>query len=475
VTAGRTLTERVAGDHGRSTSAENRRSRPGRGRSRRGRPESTATERTSTAEAIEVDSTGLTVPTAFGRWTVTRSDVVRRTISRSIPTAGALRREGGGWVLGSVAIGWLLILGARFAVPALVPRLKTAFGIDNATVGIAISMTWITYALMQFPAGVLVDRIGERGLLAASVAVTAASMVAFGLAPAFGVFLLAAALFGLGTGLYGPARATVLSTVYPRNDGAAFGVMLGAGSLGAAAFPLAVTLLADRLGWRLAIASLAPFFLIAGVSLWRAIPRRAVDSDAGESGRERARAVLAAITTRPVAVGVGAATCMLFAFQGLTAFLPAYLVAAKGLSGTTAAGLYALLFISAAVSQSSAGRAADRFGDRVVLVAVTAVSVPPLVALPFVGGLPVLAVLVSLLGVRLAIAPVTNTYVVDVLPEELQGTAWGLLRTCFFLIGATGSTFVGALADAGFFDEAFLALGVITAVAALLYTVLPAR
>jgi sugar phosphate permease len=62
-----------------------------------------------------------------------------------------------------------------------------------------------------------------------------------------------------------------------------------------------------------------------------------------------------------------------------------------------------------------------------------------------------------------------------VLPEELQGTAWGLLRTCFFLIGATGSTFVGALADAGFFDEAFLALGVITAVAALLYTVLPAR
>ena len=406
---------------------------------------------------------------------MTPSDVVRRTVAGSLPTLGALRREGGGWVLGSVAIGWLLVLGTRFAVPVLVPQLKTTFGIDNATAGIAISMTWITYALMQFPAGMLVDRLGERGLLTASALITAASVLAFGLAPTFVFFLFAAALFGLGTGLYGPARGTVLSTVYPRNDGAAFGLMLGAGSIGAAAFPLAVTLLTDRLDWRVAIASLAPLLLIAGASLWRAVPRREIEPDAGESGRERARSVLGAISSRPVAVGVAAATCMLFAFQGLTAFLPTYLVATKNVSVTTATALYALLFVSGALCQSTAGRAADRFGDRTVLVIVTGVSVLPLLALPFVEDFLVLVALVVLLGIRLAIAPVTNAYVVAVLPDDVQGTAWGLLRTGFFLVGATGSTFVGALADIDLFDEAFLALGAITAVAVALYAVLPPR
>ena len=87
----------------------------------------------------------------------------------------------------------------------------------------------------------------------------------------------------------------------------------------------------------------------------------------------------------------------------------------------------------------------------------------------------VLVALVVLLGIRLAIAPVTNAYVVAVLPDDVQGTAWGLLRTGFFLIGATGSTFVGALADIDLFDEAFLALGAITAVAVALYAVLPPR
>ena len=71
---------------------------------------------------------------------LTRSKTIRRTIYRSVPTLSGLRREGGGWVIGSVAIGWLLILGLRFTLPALVPQLKATFGIGNATAGIAITV-----------------------------------------------------------------------------------------------------------------------------------------------------------------------------------------------------------------------------------------------------------------------------------------------------------------------------------------------
>ncbi|MFB6371951.1 MAG: hypothetical protein ABEN55_02265, partial [Bradymonadaceae bacterium] len=73
-------------------------------------------------------------------------------------------------------------------------------------------------------------------------------VVAFSLTPVFALFLLACAVFGLGTGLFGPPRATVLTRAYPENDGAAFGLVLAAGSIGAAALPVAASLLVDYIG-----------------------------------------------------------------------------------------------------------------------------------------------------------------------------------------------------------------------------------
>jgi MFS family permease len=385
-----------------------------------------------------------------------------------------------------VAIGWLLILGLRFTLPALVPQLKATFGVDNATAGIAITIVWATYAAMQLPAGMLITRVGERRLLAGSAVLTGVSALGFGLAPVFAVFLLVCGLFGFATGLYGPTRATVLSNVYPENDGAAFGVLLGAGSVGAATVPLAASALIGRVGWQPALGLSAPLLLLAGVALWRSVPRGSLaageatgasgaTTGAGESSRsDRARAVIDGIAQRSVVIIVLGATLMLFVFQGLTAFLPTYLVVAKGIGQASATGLFALLFVCGAAFQSIAGAAADRYGDRTVLLSLTAASVVPLVLLPFVSG-PVLVAVVVLLGARYASAPITNAYVLDVLPNEVQGTAWGLLRTAFFLIGATGSTFVGALADVGLFDEAFFALAALTALAVGVFAVLPSR
>jgi MFS family permease len=413
---------------------------------------------------------------------LTRSKTIRRTIYRSVPTLSGLRREGGGWVIGSVAIGWLLILGLRFTLPALVPQLKATFGIGNATAGIAITVVWATYAAMQLPAGMLIERVGERRLLAGSALLTGVSALGFGLAPVFGVFLVVCGLFGFATGLYGPTRATVLSNIYPEHDGAAFGVLLGAGSIGAATVPLAASALIGRVGWQPALALAAPLLGLAGVALWRSLPAHSLAANATTTGGKtsdrsrsgRVRAVLEGIAHRSVVIIVIGATLMLFVFQGLTAFLPTYLVVVKGLGQASATGLFALLFVCGAIFQLTAGAAADRFGDRTVLLTLTTASIVPLVLLPFVSG-PVLLAAVVLLGARYASAPITNAYVLDVLPNEVQGTAWGSLRTAFFLVGATGSTFVGALADSGLFDEAFFVLAALTALAVGVFAVLPPR
>ncbi|MWG36650.1 MFS transporter [Halomarina oriensis] len=382
-----------------------------------------------------------------------------------------LTDDGKGTILGTVAAGWFVVLGMRFVVPALLPFVREEFTFSGTVAGVVVSVVWLTYALMQFPAGAMVDRIGERPLIAGSLLLGGVSMLVFYVAPSVGVFVLACALFGFGTGLFGSPRATILTRTFRENDGVAFGVVLAAGSLGAAGLPIVTTWVTEAWGWRSAFGLVAPLFLVLGVVSWLTLPEDgasgAVDVSVG--------AVRDAVANRAVVLAVVAITALLFALQGLTAFLPTYLVEQKGVSERTAATVYALLFVSGGLSQWLAGSAADRFGHHRVLLVVSAVSVLPLVALPFVDGLLALSAVALALGVRLATGPVSNGYIVRLLAEEVQGTAWGLLRTTFFVVGSLGSVVVGAMADAQLFDAAFLLLAALTGFAAVVYVFLPRR
>ena len=386
---------------------------------------------------------------------------------------------GRGWTLLALAGGWFFVLGLRFVVPALLPFITDDFPVSNAAAGGAITVLWVTYALIQFPAGAMVDRLGERRLLVASALLSAAGLAGYLGSVTWSIFLLATAAFGFGSGLFGPARGTVLTRTFPDRDGVAFGTVLAAGSVGAAALPVIGTLLADRVGWRLAVGVLLPGFLLAAVGLWATVPTGTASGPVPDGGRvtvrEELAAVRSAITSHRVALAVAAITLMLFAFQGLTAFLTTYYVEAKGLSEGMAGGLFGLLFASGAVSQSLGGGLADRWGHPRVLAAVSFLSVPPLLALPFLSGLAPLAVVSAILGVRLSVGPVSNAYIVSLLPVDVRGTAWGLLRTGFFTLGAFGSTAVGAMADRALFAEAFFLLAALTAVAGVVYLFLPAR
>lgn len=399
---------------------------------------------------------------------------------RTVRVVDLYRRAGDasrGGLLGTIALGWFLTLGARFLLPAVLPEVTAAFAIDDTTAGLAITVVWAGYGLMQFPAGVLVDRIDERTLLSLSLLLAGASLGVVCVAPAFPVFLVACGLFGLSTGLFGTSRGIALAAFFRSNTGLAFGVTLGAGSIGSAALPYLGSVVTGLAGWRLAVGLTVPLFLATAASTWWVVPVGAAGGRDGSVPPVGAvvRSLRPAFADRAVTVGVAGVTIMLFTFQALTAFLPTYLITAKGLSRETAAGLFALLFVAGAGFQLAAGTAADRVGTPRVVLAIALVGVTVLAALPLVGGVLPLALLVVVMASRIAVAPVMNPYIIAALPERTAGTGWGLLRSGFFLIGATGSTVVGALSDRGLLDEAFYLLAALTAVAAALFVLLPDR
>jgi predicted MFS family arabinose efflux permease len=165
-------------------------------------------------------------------------------------------------------------------------------------------------------------------------------------------------------------------------------------------------------------------------------------------------------------------TFCLFTYQGLTAFFPTYLIIHEHIGQGLASGIFTLLFVDGGLIQLVADSLANRYGTPSVLVGVALVDVVTLVAVPLIDGRVTWVAISSILGARMGITPVANSYVIETLPDEAQGASWGFPRTCFFLVGATGSIFVGAMVDRNLFDEAFIALAALTTVAAVFFALL---
>lgn len=390
-------------------------------------------------------------------------------------TVRGLRGDGRGWTLLVVSAGWLFVNGFRVVLPALLPDITAEFTLSNTGAGFALTVLWASYAGLQFPAGVLAGRLGERRLLIVGTLLGALSFGAFYLAPGYTLFLLACALFGVGAGLFGTPRDMLLSRTYPDADSTAYAVTFAAGSLGGAALPYAATAVAGQFGWRAAVVWLLPLLLAVAAGLRRVLPPTPPKDGNGAAPLATARATFGALTDRSVVLAAGALVLAVFSYQALLSFLPTYLIDVKDLEPGLAAGLYGLVFVLGAVVMPLSGHLADQYSERATVLGVIALATLTLGALPLVDGRMALAVLVPLLGVRIAVGPLASAFVVRELPPAVQGAGWGLLRATFFGIGATGSTALGAFADAGLFDTGLLALAGLTAAAGGLWLLIPSE
>lgn len=372
-------------------------------------------------------------------------------------------------VLAAVSVGWFLLLGVRLVVPALFPRIRAEFAFSNTIAGSMYTVLLFVAALLQFPGGVAADRIGGRWILLFGCGAGFAGTALLATAPAVWAFLLGIVLFGVGTGLYGTPRVTVLSSVYPDRDGTAIGICSGSGNVGTTVLPVVAGALTAAFGWRFGFGFALPPFALALALLWWYVP-----NDTGRiETTATVRAILRSMRERSVLLATAVMTVAFFAYQGLTAFLPTYLVTMKSLPETTAATLFGLFFAGGVVSQVGGGNLGDRFGRRRTMFVLLVWSVASTLVLPFVSGVGPLAVVVLSLSLQLGFWPVVFSYAVAALPDEVQAGGLGLLRTVYLLVGSFGSTAVGALADADAFDGAFYLLAALLLVAALFCPFMP--
>jgi MFS family permease len=168
---------------------------------------------------------------------------------------------------------WLLITdGVRDIAFSLIgtyfPIYLEDFGGMTATqIGILTSLTGIASMLINYPAGWLADKKGERLNIVIGFLLQFAALFAFIRLNSFWGYAVVFALFGLGSGMMGPAYQSLLSKVLPKKlRGTGFGLIQS--SLGLFSLP------APYIGGYLYqnISPLLPFRITTWVSLLAIIP-----------------------------------------------------------------------------------------------------------------------------------------------------------------------------------------------------------
>ena len=348
---------------------------------------------------------------------------------------------------------------ARLAISPLVPQITARFGVTNATVGLALSGMWLAYALAQFPSGVLGDRYGERAVILTAVGATAVASLLIAVSPSIAAFMLFTVLLGAGAGLHYSVATTFLAKQYD-DIGRAIGVHVAGGPIAGLAAPPVAALVGSRYGWRagvlLGVAVAVPVFALFA---WRVRPTEPIRPD--QPLRERfALAPLVELLSRPsILYTTALATMGAFTWQATASFLPTFLEVGGGLSTALSALLFSLYFLVHGSTQPVTGSLSDRFGrDATAMGTMSAgiVGYGLLVATArFDLGLGPTVAAVGFVGVAMSWGAPVQSRFMDLLSDEERGAGFGLVRTAYMVIGASGSVVVGTISDVAGWEAAF--------------------
>ncbi len=351
-----------------------------------------------------------------------------------------IRRPGasvGNWVAWAAATVFVLYqLATQNTVSAMGQAMERDLSITQMQVGIVSATFLLVYAIMQLPAGLLLDRYRPRLLLPPAAIGVAGSAWLLSISDGFWTAVAARALMGLFAAFAFPGAGLVARRRLPASRFAlAMGLIDFAFGAGAYLGDAGVAELMHFQTWQQVMADFAFVGAAVAVLCWLFIGST---TPRGEAATEMALAkplwtslkeVVAVRQVRLAAVTAGALMGMLFGFGGLW---DVSLQQAFGYSHDQAVSLNSWLFIGVAVMPPLAGWAADKWRKRKPIL--LGGQVVALVAVALILGvytpLPLWLVKVNLLVLGLGIGTCVLTFPIacDAVSPSNAGAAIGLVN-----------------------------------------------
>ncbi len=155
------------------------------------------------------------------------------------------------WILGWLLIGGIVNYFDRSNLSLAAPKMIQELDLNAADIGLMGSVFSWTYAVMQLPAGRLVDKFGSRRVYALALGVWSLATAAMAICYRLPQFLVARVALGIGEAPCFPTSAKVTANWFPRKDrGLATGIWDSSSKWGPALAPIVLVPIAVAFGWR---------------------------------------------------------------------------------------------------------------------------------------------------------------------------------------------------------------------------------
>lgn len=364
------------------------------------------------------------------------------------------------------ALGFLSF-GAVYVGVVVIPvlaQIGREFGTTTGTAGIIVAAYGLPGVFVALVAGPYSDRFGRKPFLVAGALIMGSMTMLAAVMPTFELVVASRALAGIGASVLFPNVNAIIGDSFTYLErGRAISTVIGLNTVATiAGIPLA-GIVAEATTWRVSLAFVGALAIIAGVTLYRVLPRT---RPSGEI--ERAAVLYGRIVTNRSAIAAIVSSLMgaLFWFTWVT-YVVVYFQQVHDLSQGVASTVALTLGLGALIGSQIGGRLGDRLGHRRIVWTSIAISSLLLLALtnlplPLAAAAALNLVLSCVIGARFT----TNS---ALLTEQVPGARGTMLAVTSSVVSA--GMVVGALVGGLLIDgPGFGALGIACAAVGLIST-----
>ena len=352
-------------------------------------------------------------------------------------------------VLAAVSFGHLINDMVQSLLPSIYPILKLSFHLDFGQIGLITLTFQITASLLQPFVGMFTDKKPLPWSLPIGMTCSLVGLVMLAFAPSFGLLLLAASLFGVGSAIFHPESSRVARMASGGRHGFAQSFFQVGGNTGSAIGPLLVALVVLGRGqvgvlW-FSIAILMGIAVLVWVSRWYGERLRHLSS----RGKVHEEPHL----KLPRGKVIGALFVLMllvfskyFYIASLTSYYTFYLMSRFHVSVASSQLHLFVLFGAIAAGTLIGGPVGDRFGRKYVIWASILGVLPFTLMLPY-ANLFWTGVLSVVIGIVIASAfSAILVYAQELVPGRV-GMISGLFFGFAFGMGGIGAAVLGQIAD----------------------------
>jgi sugar phosphate permease len=338
--------------------------------------------------------------------------------------------------------------------PAIITdQLMRDFKTGAAGLGILSSCFFYTYAGMQIPAGILLDRFGARKLLFIAVMISGFGVFLFGLTHSLWLAGLSRAFVGFGSAFSFVGALFLASRWFAHRYFALIaGLVQFGGCLGSivGAAPLAIAM--NHLGWRVTMLAIGLLTLLMGIVFWIVIRDQPQSHVIARRGQAYSWKEFFSVLRNPQVLWISSLGFFCWvpvAVIGALWGVP-YLMGVYHVSNTQAALYISIFWLSLGINSPLLGWYSDKSQLRKpIFYLCFALGIVGAILLMLAPKLPILFVGIGLacLGMLSAVQSLTFAVAKDFLPEKAFGTATGIINMAPIVGGALAQIFVGFLLE----------------------------